>query len=84
MSMIKEKAIRKNITLSASAAKNLTVLSTKLGLPQSRVINELIEERSEELKKASKLEALKSIKGVATGVFGEKKLQGIRKDADAR
>ncbi len=77
---IKEKAVRKNITLSPETDNDLKMLSSIAMLSQSKVIEMLIEEKAKDIKKNKKLEALIGLKGFATGVFGEKKLKDLKGD----
>ena len=63
--------IRKNFTMSEQIVGNLEFLATAMHKKQSRVIQELIQEKMQEFEKENKLKAVKKMSGMFTGAIDE-------------
>lgn len=70
--------VRKNIVLPADVEKVLKDIAESLKISQSRVIENLIREKSEEFKLKEKLKALAEIKGILKGSLKDKKIQDLK------
>jgi len=76
-------SVRKNFSMPDRVAENLEYLSKKLDKKQSKIVQELIEERMADYEKAKKLEALEEISGMFTGMFPEHvNIQWIKANSD--
>ena len=76
-------SVRKNFSMPDRVAENLEYLSKKLDKKQSKIVQELIEERMADYEKAKKLEAARQISGMFTGMFPEHvNIQWIKANSD--
>jgi|SaaInlStandDraft_4_1057021.scaffolds.fasta_scaffold294538_1 hypothetical protein len=63
--------IRKNFTMSEKVLENLEFIAQKTHRKQSQVIQDLIQEKMQNLEKEKKLEALEKMSGIFTGDISE-------------
>jgi predicted DNA-binding protein len=81
MMRVAEKKVRKTITLSPKAVKNLENLAEIYNKPHSVLIEELIEKETKEFEKKKRLEAIKRIKAYRKyfkGTIGNKTFQELK------
>ncbi len=84
---VAEKKVRKTITLSPKAVKNLKILAEVYNKPQSVLIEELIEKGIKEIEKKKKLEAFKRIKEYRKyfkGAIGNKTFQELKAEMGSK
>ena len=81
MMKVAEKKVRKTITLSPKAVKNLETLAKSYNKPHSALIEELIEKEIEELKQKRRKKAIEWIKAnrkYFKGAIGNKTFQELK------
>jgi len=77
------KKVRKTISISPEVDKALQFLSKRFKKSQSRIIEELVEEKLKELRKEERLKAFKELVEMAEnlrGVIGNKRIQDIKEE----
>jgi len=77
------KKVRKTISISSQVDKALKLLSKRLKKSQSRIIEELVEEKLKELQKEEKLKAFNELVEMTKdlkGVIGNKRIQDIKEE----
>jgi len=75
------KKIRKTISVSPEVDRALQLLSKRFKKSQSRIIEELVEEKVKELRKEERLKAFKELVEMTKnlkGVIGDKRVQDIK------
>jgi len=73
--------VQKSFTFEQSVAEHLEELARFMRTSVDTALKELIEERYEGIKR-KKLEAAKSVRGSASGVFGNLNIQDIKANMD--
>ena len=79
------KKVRKTISISSQVDKALKLLSKRLKKSQSRIIEELVEEKLKELQKEEKLKAFNELVEMTKdlkGVIGNKRIQDIKEEME--
>ena len=77
------KKVRKTISVSPEVDKALQLLSKRFKKSQSRIIEELVEEKVKELRKEERLKAFKELVEMTKklkGVIGDKRIQDIKEE----
>ncbi len=70
--------VRKNFVFKKDVADHLKELSIRDGKSMTLVVQDLIEEKYEEISVAEKLEAFYKFAGGGTGLFGDMTVQSIK------
>ena len=70
--------IRKNFVFKKEVATHLEEIAKKDGKSMTMIVQELIEQRYNEISKEEKLEALHKFAGSSNGVFGDLTVQKIK------
>ena len=74
--------VRKNFVFDATVASHLEELANKDQKSMTAFLQEVIEERYEEIEAQKKLEAFRSFAGSSTGLFGDLTIQEIKANWD--
>jgi hypothetical protein len=74
--------LRKNFVFDATTVAHLEEIARIEGLSLTKAINNMIEERYEEIAKQKRIEAFESVVGSASGVFGNLTIQEIKAQMD--
>jgi len=77
------KKVRKTVSVSPEVDKALRLLSNRLKKSQSRIIEELVEEKLKELQKEERLKAFNELVEMTKdlkGVIGNKRIQDIKEE----
>ncbi len=77
------KKVRKTISVSSEVDKALKLLSKRFKKSQSRIIEELVEEKIKEIQKEERLKAFKKLVEMTEnlrGVIGNKRIQDIKEE----
>jgi len=83
MLMETTKKVRKTISISPEVDKALQLLSKRFKKSQSRIIEELVEEKVKELQKEERLRAFKELVEMTENlreVIGDKRIQDIKEE----
>ena len=83
MLMETTKKVRKTISISPEVDKALQLLSKRFKKSQSRIIEELVEEKFKELQKEERLRAFKALVEMTENlreVIGDKRIQDIKEE----
>lgn len=70
--------VRKNFVFKKEVAEHLEAIAIKDGKSMTLVVQELIEEKYQDISKEEKLEALHSFAGSTNGAFGDLRVQDIK------
>ena len=79
------KKVRKTVSVSLEVDKALRLLSKRLKKSQSRIIEELVEEKLKELQKEERLKAFNELVEMTKdlkGVIGNKRIQDIKEEME--
>ncbi|RLA78132.1 MAG: hypothetical protein DRG78_15835 [Epsilonproteobacteria bacterium] len=74
--------VRKNFVFDATVASHLEELANKDQKSMTAFLQEVIEERYEEIEVQKKLDALEAFAGSGTGLFGDLTIQEIKANWD--
>lgn len=74
--------LRKNFVFDATTVAHLEEIARIEGLSMTKAINNMIEQRYEEIAKQERIDAAMSIIGSSSGVFGNLTIQDIKAQMD--
>lgn len=74
--------VRKNFVFSDEVAEHLEKISKKENKSMTKVVEDLIEEKYQEVSKEEKLEAFYAFAGSGTGLYGDMTIQDIKRNMD--
>jgi predicted DNA-binding protein len=70
--------VRKNFVFKKEVAEHLEAIAKKEGKSMTMIVQELVEEKYQEISKEEKLEAFYAFAGSGSGLFGEMTVQSIK------
>lgn len=74
--------IRKNFVFKKEVAEHLQEIAKRENKSMTKVVEELVEKKYNEVSKEEKLKALKQLAGSGTGLFGDLSIQKIKANMD--
>jgi predicted DNA-binding protein len=74
--------VRKNFVFKKEVAEHLEEIAKKEGKSMTKVVEELVEKKYNEVSKEEKLKALHELAGSGTGLFGDLTIQTIKANMD--
>lgn len=74
--------IRKNFVFKKEVAQHLEEIAKREGKSMTKVMEELVEKKYNEVSKEEKLKALYELAGSGTGLFGDLTIQKIKANMD--